>query len=392
MEYPSTFAGIREAEQRWYDLFSRGARDWLRHNEKVRAAVRDKLPEVLANADIFGGDGARTVKVPVRFLEHFRFRLREAEELSGAGQGDVKPGDQLAPAGGQPQNGDGISEGGNNEGGVQLVLELKVDDIVDWLWEELKLPNLEAKSGNTQDDDYTREGWSRRGVRSRLDRRRSMKESIKRRSVDPEGPLFTDDDLRYRQLVVRHKPATRAVVFFAMDVSSSMRDRDRQLAKTFFFWVVQGLRRQYNRIEVVFVAHTVKAWEFEESQFFQVRGSGGTVASSAFLQVKEIIDARYDPSRYNIYLFYGSDGENFKDDHDAAGKALAEVAAVASYIGYVETPASEERALDTETAGIFKQVAEGDCPIGSYALTGNESVWDAIRAFFNDQVAEQSAA
>ncbi len=82
MEHPSTFAGCREADQDWYDLFSRGARDWLRHNEKVRKAVRDKLPEVLADADIFGGDRSRTVKIPVKFLEHFRFRLRDPEEIT----------------------------------------------------------------------------------------------------------------------------------------------------------------------------------------------------------------------------------------------------------------------------------------------------------------------
>jgi uncharacterized protein len=390
MEHPSTFAGCSDTDQQWYDLFSRGARDWLRHNEKVRRAVREQLPEVLAKADIFGGDTSRTVRVPVRFLEHFRFRLREADEMRGAGQGDAKPGDQLAQPS-QGQDGDGSSEGGNNEGGVQLVLELKVDDIVDWMWEELKLPNLQAKSGTTQEDEYTREGWSRRGVRSRLDRRRSLKESLKRRSVDPEGPAFTDEDLRFRQLVVRRQPATRAVVFFAMDVSSSMRDRDRQLAKTFFFWVVQGLRRQYTRIEPVFIAHTVKAWEFEEQQFFQVRGSGGTVASSAFSLVSEICATRYDPARYNVYLFYASDGENFKDDHDAATLTLGRVAEVASYVGYVETPASEERALDTETAGIFKAAAAGDCPMSSYALTTNESVWAAIRAFFQDQAAEAAA-
>jgi uncharacterized sporulation protein YeaH/YhbH (DUF444 family) len=217
-----------------------------------------------------------------------------------------------------------------------------------------------------------------------------MKESLKRRAVDPDGPAFVDDDLRFRQLVTRRRPATQAVVFFAMDVSSSMRDRDRQLAKTFFFWVVEGLRRQYNRLELVFVAHTVKAWEFPESEFFQVRGSGGTVASTAFELVKDIVDERYDPSRYNVYLFYASDGENFKDDHDAAEVALRDVANAASFIGYVETPASEERALDTETAAIVKAVDVDGCPIGSYALTTNESVWLAIRAFFREQVATEA--
>ncbi len=388
MEHPSTFAGCREADQDWYALFSRGARDWLRHNEKVRRAVRDKLPEVLANADVLGGDRSRTVKVPVRFLEHCRFRLRDADEMLGAGQGDVKPGDQLAAPG--QQQGDDQGEGGNNEGGVQLLLELKIDDIVEWLWEELQLPNLQSKTGATQDDDYRREGWSRRGVRSRLDRRRSLKESLKRRAVDPDGPAFTDEDLRFRQLVMRRQPATQAVVFFAMDVSSSMRDRDRQLAKTFFFWVVEGLRRQYTRLELVFIAHTVKAWEFDESEFFQVRGSGGTVASSAFSLVRDTIAGRYDPARYNIYLFYGSDGENFKDDHEAAEASLREIATLASFVGYVETPATEERALDSETGGIFRTVADEGRAVGSYALTTNESVWDAIRAFFREHVAAEA--
>ncbi len=293
---------------------------------------------------------------------------------------------------GQQQGDAGQGQGGNNEGGVQLVLEFKIDDIVDWLWEELKLPNLQARAGATEDDDYRREGWSRRGVRSRLDRRRSMKESLKRRAVDPDGPAFVDEDLRFRQLVRRQQPATQAVVFFAMDVSSSMRDRDRQLAKTFFFWVVQGLRRQYTRLELVFVAHTIKAWEFPESEFFQVRGSGGTVASSAFTLAQDIVAARYDPSRYNIYLFYGSDGENFKDDHDAAEAALRQLAQVANLIGYVETPATAEHALQTETAGIFRAIAADGCPGASYALTTNESVWDAIRAFFQEQSAAGTGA
>ena len=152
---------------------------------------------------------------------------------------------------------------------------------------------------------------------------------------------------------------------------------------------VEGLRRQYSRLELVFVAHTIKAWEFPEGEFFQVRGSGGTVASSAFSLVEEIVGQRYDPSRYNIYLFYGSDGENFKDDHDAAETSLGRLADVASYIGYVETPATAEHALETETAGIFKTVLADGCPGGSYPLTTNESVWDAIRAFFREQVAAE---
>ncbi len=175
-----------------------------------------------------------------------------------------------------------------------------------------------------------------------------------------------------------------------MDVSSSMRDKDRRLAKTFFFWVIQGLQRQYKHIEPVFIAHTVKAWEFDEREFFQVRGSGGTVASSAFSVVNRIVAERYNPSQYNVYLFYASDGENFRDDHDKAEAALAEIGRIANYMGYVETPASAERALQTETAKIFDTVSREGADASSFALTDNDSVWDAIRGFFREQATEST--
>ncbi len=377
----SGFVDQSGAGRQWYDLFSRGARDWLRHNDKVRAAVREKLPELIANSELLPRADS-TVQVPVRFLEHARLKLREPEQSEGVGQGEAKPGDHT-PAPREARGGKGA--GGNEEGGFEFVLELKIDDIVDWLWEELKLPNLKAKHGAVRDDDYTREGWSRRGVRSRLDRRRSMKEAIKRRAVqDDTAPSFTNDDLRYRQLALRRRPATEAVVYFAMDVSSSMGERDRQLAKTFFFWVVQGLRRQYSHIEPVFVAHTVEAWEFPESEFFQVTGSGGTVASTAFRKVLEIAADRYDPGRFNSYVFYASDGANFQNDREAAAAALAQIGTFANYVGYVETAAEQHQPpLDTETALLFEQLQAQIGVAGRYALTSPESVWDAIRGFFS---------
>ena len=382
----SGFIERPESDRHWYDLFSRGARDWLRHNDKVRDAVREQLPDLIAQSDVFPRADS-TVQVPVRFLEHARFRLRDPGQSSGVGQGDGKPGDVLARP--SEREGEGKGEGGNDDGGYQFVLELKIDDIVDWLWEELELPNLKVKTGATREDDFAREGWNRRGVRSRLDRRRSVKEAIKRRSIQRDSPAFTDDDLRYRQLVMRQRPATEAVVFFAMDVSSSMTDRDRRLAKTFFFWVIQGLRRQYTHLQPVFVAHTVEAWEFPEAEFFQVTGSGGTVASAAFRKVLEISAERYDPGRFNIYVFYASDGANFRHDREAAQEALAALAKISNYVGYVETAPAAQQALTTETAALFDALEEEVGTAGRYGLSTPESVWDAIRAFFRRQAAAE---
>ena len=383
----SGFVERPESDRQWYDLFSRGARDWLRHNDKVRAAVRDKLPELIAQSDVLPRSDS-TVQVPVRFLEHARFRLRDPGQSNGVGQGDGKPGDVLARP--SEQEGEGRGEGGNDEGGYQFVLELKIDDIVDWLWEELELPNLKLKSGAMREEDFAREGWNRRGVRSRLDRRRSVKEAIKRRAVQRDAPAFTDDDLRFRQLVVRQRPATEAVVFFAMDVSSSMTERDRRLAKTFFFWVIQGLRRQYTHIQPVFVAHTVEAWEFPEPEFFQVTGSGGTVASAAFQKVLQIAEERYDPGRFNIYVFYASDGANFRHDRESAQTALAALTKISNFVGYVETAPAAQQALATETGALFDTLEEETGVAGRYGLSTPESVWDAIRAFFRQHAAAET--
>ena len=89
---------------RWYDLFSRGARDWLRHDEKVREAVRENLPKIIANGDVIN-DSTRTVRVPVRMLEHYHFRLRSTGDSQGVGQGEAKPGDVLVE--GSPAEGPG---------------------------------------------------------------------------------------------------------------------------------------------------------------------------------------------------------------------------------------------------------------------------------------------
>lgn len=365
---------------KWYDLFSRGARDWLRHDEKVRDSVRENLPQIVAGADVIN-DTAKTVRVPVRMLEHYHFRLRRPDEQQGAGQGTAKPGDVLQ--GPTRQRGAGEKgPGGQDDGEVQLMLELKIDDIVDWLWEEMKLPNLKARNGPSDETDWIREGWDRRGARSRLDRRRSFKQLVKRRANPNATQTFTDDDLRYRQLARRKQPAVHAVVFFMLDVSGSMSDRDRKLAKSFFFWVVQGLRREYRSMETVFVAHTTEAWEFSEPEFFQVSGTGGTVASTGFTKVREIMDERYNPGRCNIYLFYASDGDNSMGDNVLARDTLRSISQDACYTGYVEVSSGLSRQLATETGRLYAELASSGMAAGSYALNDYDDVWGAVRHFF----------
>lgn len=370
----------------WYELFSRGARDWLRHNQKVREAVQDNLADLIAHPDIITGTQQRTVQVPVHLLEHARFRLNDNHSSAdlAAGQGDGKPGDVLRAA--HPDSGAEPGEGGQGDGEVKLMLELNIDDIMDWLWEEMKLPDLQPKHDTRMDErQLVREGWDKHGARARLDRRRTLKEAVKRRAVQQNPVPFTDEDLRYRQLVQRRKESTNAVVFFALDVSASMTVNERRLAKSFFFFALQGIRRQYAKVEIRFIAHTTQAWEFSEEDFFQVTGTGGTGASAAFNLVLQLIENQFPPEQYNLYLFYGSDGENFTEDHAPASTSLAKLASLLNYIGYIETAPGLLRSSETEMKAICDELENSGAIISTSVLTRQEDVWRALRKFFMQQ-------
>ena len=372
----------------WYKLFSRGARDWLRHNYKVREAVRQHLPELIAGPDLITGPEQRGVQVPVRLLEHARLRLAEGRVETGAGQGQGQPGDILRHAEDEDEASDG--SGGNEDGELKLLLEFQIDELVDWLWEELRLPDLKPVSSPVMfDAELVSEGWDRHGVRARLDRRRTLKEAIKRRAVQDDPLPFTDEDLRFRQLVSRPRPATSALIFFVVDVSASMTQLERKLAKSFFFFALQGLRRHYAKVAARFIAHTTQAWEFGEADFFQVSGIGGTIASSGFRLALDIIRRERLAGQTNLYLFYASDGENFTEDRGATYHCLKELAGLLNFIGFVETLPGVTRSLDTEMRRLFTDLEARGLPVGASVLSNAEDVWRALRRFFGTTSEEQ---
>jgi hypothetical protein len=357
----------------------------------VRQAVRDSLLNLIGSTDVITNPTDRTMRVPVRLLEHARFRLADAETQTGAGQGQGKPGDVLRPA--RPEQGDDAGQGGNKDGEVKLLLELKIDDIIDWLWDELKLPNLKPRpSTSAEEQELVRKGWGKRGIPARLDRRRTVKAAVMRRAIQSNPVPFTDDDLRFHQLSSRPRSATNAVVICALDVSGSMGAAERQLAKTFFFVALQGIRRQYGRVETRLIAHTTLAWEFPENEFFQVSGSGGTMASSAFKLALDLVRTHYDPARYNGYLFYASDGENYSDDHAAASEALQQLAALLNYIGYVDTRPGTLRPTETEMHTLLGELQSSGAPAWSHVVREPADIWQAIRRFFVQLAGAPAAA
>lgn len=368
----------------WYDLFSRGARDWLRHNDKVREAVREHLPEALSAPDLMTSPGQRGVQVPLKLLEHARFRLSGEHSSTGAGQGPGQPGDILR----SPYFDDDDNGAGSEGGAVTLLMEFSIDEIMEWLWEEFQLPQLEPRGNAALDnDDLARAGWDKRGARSRLDRRRTVKEAVKRRAVQADPAPFTNDDLRFRLLKPQPRPSSSAVLFFVLDVSGSMSLAERRLAKTFFFLALQGLRRKYRNIETRFVAHAAHAWEFNEGDFFEASGMGGTLASTGFRLSLELLQRHYDPASWNSYLFYASDGDNFAEDRLAASSALGALGKHLNYLAYIETQPGMPRTYDSEMNRLWKERERQGLPMSSAQLSNGDDVFAAIRLFLTQQAA-----
>jgi uncharacterized sporulation protein YeaH/YhbH (DUF444 family) len=166
-----------------------------------------------------------------------------------------------------------------------------------------------------------------------------------------------------------------------------MGEEHRKLAKTFFFWAVQGLRRQYRHLEVVFLAHTTEAWEFPEEEFFQVTGSGGTFMSSALTLARGIVDERFSPSQYNLYLFYASDGENSPSDRAATDTGLAALLPDLRYCGFLEVGSSGEGGPSSDIGKLFLQLAADGQRTAAYRAAKSDDIWGAVRHFFGQEQA-----
>ena len=201
----------------------------------------------------------------------------------------------------------------------------------------------------------------------------------------PSVSSFVNDDLRFRRPLPRRHAASQAVVLFAMDVSASMTLAERKLAKTFFHFTLHGLRRRYRDVAVRFLAHTTRAWEFPERDFFQISGEGGTQASSVFQLAQDIVRADYGGGRYSTYLFYASDGENYSEDRVAASEALGALAPLLNYMGYVETAVGAARlagAGPSELHRLFAARLHAGDPAAICTLRQPDDAWAAIHRFF----------
>jgi uncharacterized sporulation protein YeaH/YhbH (DUF444 family) len=302
---------------------------------------------------------------------------------------------QRPKGGGGSGNGEASNSG---EGNDDFVFELSRAEFLDVMFADLELPNLVKQHLKGSDSfKYVHAGYTSDGVPAKLAIGRSLMSSkarrialsgasrrrrreceaeqaaaaadgnqIRQRALQNEideltrkinrVPFLETCDLRYNLHIKQPVPTSRAVMFCLMDVSGSMDQHIKELAKRYFLLLYLFLEKNYERTEVVFIRHHTTAKEVDEEEFFYSRESGGTVVSSALKLAAEITEARYPNDEWNIYMAQASDGDNWGDDSPLCRALLEErILPLVQYFSYVEITRRDHQALWHEYAKLAEQ-------------------------------------
>ena len=382
-----------------WSLQRKGIIDQERHKERVREAVRKNLGSIVSNESIILSDGKRTVKVPVRSLDEYKFRFdyRKKKHV-GQGDGKTKVGDVLAREGsqGQGQKGTGKGPAGQDEGGEYYEAEINIDELAALIFEDLQLPFLEEKAKRAVPAKETRFNEIRRtGVMANLDKRRMILENIKRNARETQRAHFGNvrkEDLRFKTWEENQRYESNAVVLALMDVSGSMGEFKKYIARSFYFWMVRFLRTKYDTVEIVFISHHTEAKEVTEEQFFTQGESGGTVVSSAYQLALDIIRQRFNPPDWNIYPFHFSDGDNYYSDNEEAVRLADEMIKTCNLFGYGEIGeegTSGYRRSSGALLSIFNDRLKRKERFVGVRIDDKEDVYPALKQFFGNREASK---
>ncbi len=400
-----------------------------RYRQQIQKAVSDAVNE----RSITDIDKGGKISIPARDI---------TEPIIYHGQGGynerVLPGNKHFSEGdkiARPQGGEGQGAGGkasdSGEGMDDFSFTLSQEEFLDFMFDGLALPNLVKRQLTGLEEFKTvRGGIANEGQPGRINIVRSLRSANMRRMALTSGkrkqlqqlyaelaelekipetdrdplryaelleaiaklersiskvPWLDTFDLKYNLMIKQPVPRSKAVMFCIMDVSGSMDQATKDIAKRFFILLYLFLQRNYEKTEIVFIRHHTSAKEVDEDEFFHSRETGGTVVSSALRLMQEIIKNRYPPEQWNIYGAQASDGDNWGEDSDVCRDILVdELLPNCQYFSYIEITNNEHQALWNIYETIQQQYPE------SFALQhirGVGDIYPVFRELFHKKVA-----
>ncbi|MGG1571899.1 sporulation protein YhbH [Fictibacillus sp. NRS-1165] len=370
------------SQENW-SLHRKGYQDHQRHMEKVQEAIKNNLPDLISEENIILSNGRDVIKIPIRSLDEYKIRYNyEKNKHVGQGDGDSQVGDVVARDGNGSQAGAGKGKGqaGDKPGSDYSEAEVSLAELQEFLFKELELPNLKQKEqDNIVLEKVEFNDIRKTGLMGNVDKKRTILTAFKRNALKGKpaiAPIY-NDDLRFKTWNEVVKPESKAVVLAMMDTSGSMGIWEKYMARSFFFWMTRFLRSRYETVEIEFIAHHTEAKVVSEEDFFSKGESGGTICSSAYRKALELIETKYSPSRFNIYPFHFSDGDNLTSDNARCVKLVQEIMAHSNMFGYGEVNAYNRHST---LMSVYKSIT--DPKFNYYILKEKADVYHSMKSFF----------
>ncbi|HEX3505265.1 MAG TPA: YeaH/YhbH family protein [Xanthobacteraceae bacterium] len=341
-------------------------------------------------------------------------------------EGDILP---------RPNGGSGRSrEAGEGDGEDAFRFELSRDEFVDLFLDDLELPDLaKRKLAETESEGLRRAGYTNSGSPANIAITKTMRLATARRvalgrprtatiaeleaslaGCDDEQrveleleletlkskarriPFIDPIDIRYRRFETTPKPIAQAVMFCLMDVSGSMSEHMKDLAKRFYMLLYVFLKRRYRYVEIVFIRHTDRAEEVDEQTFFHDPASGGTLVSSALQAMHEIVRARYRPADWNIYAAQASDGDNSYSDSELTGRLLTElILPVTQFFAYLEVGEAGSGASEGSASSLwalYERLRSQGATLSMRKVRERSEIFPVFHDLFSRQQSRKEAA
>jgi hypothetical protein len=413
---------------------------------RARAEIKDAVQKSLKDRTVSDFAKDQKISIPTKSTKEPRFRLDPASggehERVLPGNKDFVEGDQIK----KPRQGDGQGRGKDASTGGEFeddfTFTLSQDEILDIFFEDLELPNL-IKTALKEIKVYSwrRAGLTTAGSPNQINLVRTMRNSFGRRlamrrpreedidelrqrlSVLRSGatadadkraliaeleeeiarlehrrkwvPFLDPVDVRFNAFVQEPVPTSQAVMFCLMDVSGSMGEREKDLAKRFFMLLHLFLRRRYERLDIVFIRHTHDAQEVDEHTFFYSRQSGGTIVSTALEERKKIVTERYATGEWNIYAAQASDGYTQTGDASRCVDLLnQDLMPICQYYAYIEILDEREmEVFSSEESGAelwraYRTVAKQWKNFATKRIAKPQDIFPVFRELFAKESAE----
>ena len=409
-----------------------------RVKDMAQRAVRESARE--KDIKDLGKDGR--ISVPSDGVREPRFSRQPGTGLQDyiiPGNKSYVEGDRIErpPGGGGGAGGSG--EGGegseNSEDAFHFVLTR--DEFLELFLDDLELPDLaKRRLAIVETEGLRRAGYTVTGSPANLALGRTLRNSMSRRIAlkrpkleelagleariaeahesDPDLPElrakllalrerskripYVDPiDLRFRRFEPYPRPIAQAVMFCLMDVSGSMTEHMKDLAKRFYILLHIFLTRRYKHVEIVFIRHTDKATEVDEETFFGSRETGGTLVSSALVEMKRVIVERYDPADWNIYAAQASDGDNVSSDGPTSTELLrSHILPACQHFAYLEVgdengPRAGFVEHRTTLWRTYEALAKAGEPLAMRKVNHRRDIYPVFRELFGRKDARQAA-